>query len=90
MALQRGLLALFEEIVKHTVELVRHNDETSTPALRGSELTTNERTSDVDAGFSEVHILPLQAEGFASSAPRRGIGKTSGLFRTTYVGYSDD
>ena len=34
-ALQRGLLALFEEIVKHAAEVVRHHDEARAAAFRG-------------------------------------------------------
>jgi hypothetical protein len=49
LALQRGLLALYEEIAKHAVELVGHHDESSTTALRSSELATDEGAADVDS-----------------------------------------
>jgi hypothetical protein len=68
VALQRGLLALFEEIAKHAIELVRHHDESSASALRGSELATNEGAPDVDAGIIETNVFLFQSESLAPTA----------------------
>jgi len=59
LALQRGLLALFEEIAKNAFELVGHHDESSTTALRSAELAPDEGASDMDTGFVETNVFPF-------------------------------